>query len=96
VDSLISRREAFATVGSTNDVVRTWLADGTPEVCLAVADEQTADVAAPGAPDHRARPCSSPSASGLPAGAGPCQRLAVTSADGRHGRGAGLRPAPSA
>ena len=29
-------------VGSTNDVVRAWLADGTPEVCLAVADEQTA------------------------------------------------------
>lgn len=29
-------------VGSTNDVVRSWLADGTPEVCLAVADEQTA------------------------------------------------------
>jgi BirA family biotin operon repressor/biotin-[acetyl-CoA-carboxylase] ligase len=42
VDSLISRREAFPTVGSTNDVVRTWLADGTPEVCLAVADAQTA------------------------------------------------------
>ena len=29
-------------VGSTNDVVRGWLADGTPEVCLAVAGEQTA------------------------------------------------------
>jgi BirA family biotin operon repressor/biotin-[acetyl-CoA-carboxylase] ligase len=37
-----SRQERFATVGSTNDTVRGWLADGTPEVCLAVADEQTA------------------------------------------------------
>ena len=34
--------ERFAVVGSTNDVVRDWLADGTPEVCLAVADEQSA------------------------------------------------------
>ena len=39
---LLARRERFAVVGSTNDVVRGWLADGTPEVCLAVADEQTA------------------------------------------------------
>jgi BirA family biotin operon repressor/biotin-[acetyl-CoA-carboxylase] ligase len=38
----ISRQERFASVGSTNDIVRSWLADGTPEVCLAVADEQTA------------------------------------------------------
>jgi BirA family biotin operon repressor/biotin-[acetyl-CoA-carboxylase] ligase len=38
----LSRRERFAVVGSTNDVVRGWLAEGTPEVCLAVADEQTA------------------------------------------------------
>ena len=38
----LSRQERFAVVGSTNDVVRTWLADGTPEVCLAIADEQTA------------------------------------------------------
>ncbi len=38
----LARQERFAVVGSTNDVVRGWLADGTPEVCLAVADEQTA------------------------------------------------------
>lgn len=38
----LTRQERFATVGSTNDVVRGWLADGTSEVCLAVADEQTA------------------------------------------------------
>ena len=38
----LARQERFASVGSTNDVVRDWLADGTPEVCLAVADEQTA------------------------------------------------------
>jgi BirA family biotin operon repressor/biotin-[acetyl-CoA-carboxylase] ligase len=38
----ISRQERFDQVGSTNDVVRAWLAEGTPEVCLAVADEQTA------------------------------------------------------
>jgi BirA family transcriptional regulator, biotin operon repressor / biotin---[acetyl-CoA-carboxylase] ligase len=39
---VISRQEHFAVVGSTNDVVRGWLAEGTPEVCLAIADEQTA------------------------------------------------------
>ncbi len=38
----LARRERFTVVGSTNDVVRGWLVDGTPEVCLAVADEQTA------------------------------------------------------
>jgi BirA family biotin operon repressor/biotin-[acetyl-CoA-carboxylase] ligase len=42
VSDVLSRRERFAVVGSTNDVVRDWLADGTPEVCLAIADEQTA------------------------------------------------------
>ncbi len=36
----LSRQERFAVVGSTNDVVRDWLAEGTPEVCLALADEQ--------------------------------------------------------
>ncbi|HEY0443063.1 MAG TPA: biotin--[acetyl-CoA-carboxylase] ligase [Candidatus Limnocylindrales bacterium] len=38
----LSRQERFAVVASTNDVVRGWLADGTPEVCLAIADEQSA------------------------------------------------------
>ena len=38
----LSRREHFAAVGSTNDVVRSWLAEGVAEVCLATADEQTA------------------------------------------------------
>ncbi len=38
----LARQEQFAVVGSTNDVVRDWLAAGTPEVCLAVAVEQTA------------------------------------------------------
>jgi BirA family transcriptional regulator, biotin operon repressor / biotin---[acetyl-CoA-carboxylase] ligase len=38
----LSRQERFALVGSTNDVVRGWLADGVPEVSLAVADEQAA------------------------------------------------------
>jgi BirA family biotin operon repressor/biotin-[acetyl-CoA-carboxylase] ligase len=38
----ISRQERFTSVGSTNDVIRSWLAEGTPEVCVAVADEQTA------------------------------------------------------
>jgi BirA family transcriptional regulator, biotin operon repressor / biotin---[acetyl-CoA-carboxylase] ligase len=36
----LSRFERFGTVGSTNDIVRAWLLDATPEVCLAVADEQ--------------------------------------------------------
>lgn len=38
----IARRQQLATVGSTNDVVRDWLAAGVPEVCLATAEEQTA------------------------------------------------------
>lgn len=38
----IVRHERFPSVPSTNDVVRAWLEEGTPEVCLAVADEQTA------------------------------------------------------
>jgi len=38
----IGRREHFASVGSTNDVVRGWLAAGEPEICVALADEQTA------------------------------------------------------
>jgi BirA family biotin operon repressor/biotin-[acetyl-CoA-carboxylase] ligase len=42
VAEFLARRERFAVVGSTNDVVREWLAAGNPEVCLAVADEQTA------------------------------------------------------
>jgi BirA family biotin operon repressor/biotin-[acetyl-CoA-carboxylase] ligase len=42
VTGFLARQEHFAVVGSTNDVVREWLAAGTPEVCLAVADEQTA------------------------------------------------------
>jgi BirA family biotin operon repressor/biotin-[acetyl-CoA-carboxylase] ligase len=42
VPPFFSRQERFSVVGSTNDVVRGWLAEGTPEVCLAVADEQSA------------------------------------------------------
>lgn len=38
----LSRQQRFDVVGSTNDVVRGWLAEGAPEVCLAVADEQSA------------------------------------------------------
>ena len=37
-----ARVERFDAVGSTNDVVRDWLAAGTPEVCVAVADHQAA------------------------------------------------------
>ena len=40
--TMLARSEWLGVVGSTNDVVRAWLADGTPEVCLAVAGEQTA------------------------------------------------------
>jgi len=42
VTSTIARLERFDRVGSTNDVVSDWLADGEPEVCVAVANEQTA------------------------------------------------------
>jgi BirA family biotin operon repressor/biotin-[acetyl-CoA-carboxylase] ligase len=38
----LARRERFAVVGSTNDIVRDWLAAGEAEICLAVADEQSA------------------------------------------------------
>jgi BirA family biotin operon repressor/biotin-[acetyl-CoA-carboxylase] ligase len=38
----LSRVERFDAVGSTNDVVRDWLADGLDEVALAVADRQSA------------------------------------------------------
>ena len=40
--SFIARQERFARVPSSQDVVRGWLDAGTPEVCLALADEQTA------------------------------------------------------
>jgi BirA family biotin operon repressor/biotin-[acetyl-CoA-carboxylase] ligase len=40
--AFLSRQERFGSVQSTNDIVRAWLAAGTDEVCLAVADEQTA------------------------------------------------------
>lgn len=39
--AMLSRVERFASIGSTNDEVRAWLLDATPEVCLAIADEQT-------------------------------------------------------
>ena len=39
--AFLARRQHFDRVGSTNDVVRGWLANDTPEVCLAVAAEQT-------------------------------------------------------
>ena len=38
----LARQERFDSVGSTNDVVADWLATGTAEVALAVADVQTA------------------------------------------------------
>jgi BirA family biotin operon repressor/biotin-[acetyl-CoA-carboxylase] ligase len=40
--SFLSRVERYPSAGSTNDIVRAWLLDATPEVCCAVADEQTA------------------------------------------------------
>jgi BirA family biotin operon repressor/biotin-[acetyl-CoA-carboxylase] ligase len=40
--AILGRVERFASIGSTNDKVRAWLADAAPEVCLAVADVQTA------------------------------------------------------
>ena len=39
---VLARLERFGAVTSTSDVVRDWLADGVPEVCLAVADVQVA------------------------------------------------------
>ena len=42
VTGWLSRFERFDAVDSTNDVVAGWLRDGTPEVCVAIADVQTA------------------------------------------------------
>ncbi len=42
VSGWLSRFERFDVVGSTNDVVAGWLREGTPEVCVAIADVQTA------------------------------------------------------
>lgn len=39
---VIRRQERHARVASTNDVVAGWLAAGEPEICVLVADEQTA------------------------------------------------------
>jgi BirA family transcriptional regulator, biotin operon repressor / biotin---[acetyl-CoA-carboxylase] ligase len=55
----IRRQERFASVASTNDVVRDWLAAGEPEICLAVADEQTAGRG------RNARTWTAPAGSGL-------------------------------
>jgi BirA family transcriptional regulator, biotin operon repressor / biotin---[acetyl-CoA-carboxylase] ligase len=41
VTGWLSRFERFDVVGSTNDVIAGWLADGTPEVCVAITDVQT-------------------------------------------------------
>ena len=38
----LARLEHFDVVGSTNDVVAGWLREGTPEVCVAIAGEQSA------------------------------------------------------
>jgi BirA family biotin operon repressor/biotin-[acetyl-CoA-carboxylase] ligase len=38
----LARFERFDVVGSTNDVVAGWLREGTPEVCVAIADVQSA------------------------------------------------------
>ncbi|MET0773207.1 MAG: biotin--[acetyl-CoA-carboxylase] ligase [Candidatus Limnocylindrales bacterium] len=37
----VSRLERFASVPSTQPIVREWIEQGTPEVAIAVADEQT-------------------------------------------------------
>lgn len=42
VGGWLSRFERFDTVTSTNDIVARWLREGTPEVCVAIADVQTA------------------------------------------------------
>jgi BirA family biotin operon repressor/biotin-[acetyl-CoA-carboxylase] ligase len=39
--AMYARVARFGAVGSTNDLVRDWLAQGVDEVCIAVADEQT-------------------------------------------------------
>ena len=42
VGTFPARLEWFERVASTNDVVAAWLRAGTPEVCVAIADEQSA------------------------------------------------------
>ena len=99
VTAFLARQERFERIGSTNDAVRAWLDAGTPEVCLAVADEQTAGrgragrtwTAPPGAALLLSRR--------LPAGlAGARPRLAPRRrgepGDGRRGRGRRRPPRP--
>ena len=40
--AFLARFERFERIGSTNDIVRDWLADRQPEVCVAVTDQQDA------------------------------------------------------
>lgn len=40
--TFLARLERFASVGSTQRIVREWLEAGQPEVAIAIADEQTA------------------------------------------------------
>jgi BirA family biotin operon repressor/biotin-[acetyl-CoA-carboxylase] ligase len=40
--SWLARLERFEAVDSTNDIVSRWLEDGTADVCVAVANQQTA------------------------------------------------------
>jgi BirA family transcriptional regulator, biotin operon repressor / biotin---[acetyl-CoA-carboxylase] ligase len=42
VTAWLSRFERFEVVSSTNDVVAGWLREGTPEVCVAISDAQSA------------------------------------------------------
>ncbi len=57
-----AKLERFEVVESTNDIVSRWLDEGVPEVCVAIADEQTAGRGRSGrtwtAPRHAALLCS--------------------------------------
>ncbi len=88
----LARQEHFDVVGSTNDVVRGWLADGVPEVCLAVANEQTGGSRARGPDVDGAAWPRAPAVARVPAdmaaaGAGLAAGRGDQPRDGRCGRG---------
>ena len=96
----LSRQERFDVVGSTNDVVRGWLAEGTPEVRLAVAAEQASLLAAWGRSelDRACRHCCccrSISASSARSGPGLAPRGHGVARHGRRGGGGGRAARPN-
>ena len=95
----LARQERFAPSGPPRTWSAAWLAAGTPEVCLAVADEQTAGRGRAGRTVDRHRPARAAAVARVPPDmARPRARLAARGdgqpRDGRRGRGRRRPPRP--